>query len=336
MANKVYNMEGGLHSAAAYSAFENAMYGSCVASATDFVASAGTGMNVSLSAGNGMIDTGQGYSRRIASDATNTIPVTAASSANPRMDAVVAYIDNGVSPTTSVIDNTNNILKFACVAGSPAATPQAPSAATIQSAIGAGNPYVILWYVTIPTSATSLSSATFTDNRAIATKVNGANIVAGSIGTTQLADSSVTSSKVDWTASGGVIKTITDQSGLRTGVYYGDGTMIAYRKVTGTSAVTTATGSLYTADIPETSYWALAPAPGTGAADFIAAPTVTYSIFGTATQYMWVGSAQGAVVNNSGTGNRWSIPTSAIRLYRASSHNAANWEIDIIAIGRWK
>lgn len=196
MANKVYNMEGGLHSAAAYSAFENAMYGSCVAGATDFVATAGTGMNVSLSAGNGMIDTGLGYSRRIASDATNTIPVTAASSANPRKDALVAYIDNGVSPTTSVIDNTNGILKFACVAGSPAATPQAPSAATIQSAIGAGNPYVVLWYITIPTSATSLSTATFTDNRYVASLINSANIVDGAITTAKIADEAIATSKL--------------------------------------------------------------------------------------------------------------------------------------------
>ena len=189
MANKVYNMEGGLHSAAAYSAFENSMWGSCVASSSDFVASAGTGMNISLSAGNGMIDTGLGFSRRIASDAVNTISVDAASSANPRKDALVAYIDNGVTPTTSVLDNTNDILKFACVAGSPAATPAAPSDATIQTAIGAGNPYVVLWYVTVPKSATSLSTATFTDNRNISSKIDGSNIK----------DGTVTSSKIDWT-----------------------------------------------------------------------------------------------------------------------------------------
>lgn len=188
MANKVYNMEGGLHSAAAYSAFENSMWGSCVASSSDFVATAGTGMNISLSAGNGMIDTGLGFSRRIASDAVNTISVDAASSANPRKDALVAYIDNGVTPTTSVLDNTNDILKFACVAGSPAATPAAPSDATIQTAIGAGNPYVVLWYVTVPKSATSLSTATFTDNRNISSKIDGSNIK----------DGTVTSSKIDW------------------------------------------------------------------------------------------------------------------------------------------
>lgn len=162
MANKVFNMAGGKHSAAAYSAFENAMFGSCVASDSDFVASAGTGMNVSLTAGNGLIDTGLNYARRIQSDATQTIAVSAASSANPRKDAIVAYIDNSVTPSTSYTDNTNNILKFKSVDGTPAANPSAPSAATIQTSVGAGNPYVVLWHVLVPKSATSLSAATFT------------------------------------------------------------------------------------------------------------------------------------------------------------------------------
>ena len=168
MANKVFNMAGGLHSAAAYSAFENAMFGSCVATASDFMATAGTGMNVSLSAGNGLISTGTGFARRIASDAVNTIAITAAAS-TARIDAIVAYIDNSVTPTTSVVDNTNDVLKFTAVAGTAAATPSAPSTATIQSAIGAGNPYMVLWEVTIPANATALTNATFTDKRNIAT-----------------------------------------------------------------------------------------------------------------------------------------------------------------------
>lgn len=167
MANKVFNMAGGLHSAAAYSAFENAMFGSCVATASDYVATAGTGMNVSLSTGNGLISTGTGFARRIASDAVNTIAITADAS-TARIDAIVAYIDNSVTPTTSVVDNTNDVLKFTAVAGTAAATPSAPSAATIQSAIGAGNPYMVLWEVTIPANATALTSATFTDRRVIA------------------------------------------------------------------------------------------------------------------------------------------------------------------------
>ncbi len=168
MANKVFNMAGGLHSAAAYSAFESALFGSCVATASDFMATAGSGLKVNLSAGNGLISTGTGFARRIASDSTNSITIaTAASSA--RIDSIVAYIDNSVTPTTSVVDNTNNILKFVAVSGTPAANPLAPTSTAVQSAIGAGNPYMVLWDVTIPANATTLTSATFTDRRNIAT-----------------------------------------------------------------------------------------------------------------------------------------------------------------------
>lgn len=166
MANKVFNMAGGLHSAAAYSAFEDALFGSCVANDSSLAVSAGTGMNVTVAIGNGLISTGTGFARRIATDATNTVSLTAASTANPRIDAVVAYIDNGVTPTTSVVDNTNGILKFKSVAGSPAATPSAPTAQAIQSSVGAGNPYMVLAYVAVAKNATAAGA--ITDVRKIA------------------------------------------------------------------------------------------------------------------------------------------------------------------------
>lgn len=166
MANKVFNMAGGLHSAAAYSAFEDALYGSCVANDSSLAVSAGTGMNVTVAIGNGLISTGTGFARRIATDATNTVSLTAASTANPRIDAVVAYIDNGVTPTTSVVDNTNGVLKFKSVAGSPAANPSAPTAQAIQSSVGAGNPYMVLAYVAVAKNATAAGA--ITDVRKIA------------------------------------------------------------------------------------------------------------------------------------------------------------------------
>ena len=166
MANKVFNMAGGLHSAAAYSAFEDALYGSCVANDSSLAVSAGTGMNVTVAIGNGLISTGTGFARRIATDATNTVSLTAASTANPRIDAVVAYIDNAVTPTTSVVDNTNGVLKFKSVAGSPAATPVAPTASAIQSSVGAGNPYMVLAYVAVAKNATAAGA--ITDVRKIA------------------------------------------------------------------------------------------------------------------------------------------------------------------------
>jgi hypothetical protein len=166
MANKVFNMAGGLHSAAAYSAFEDALYGSCVANDSSLAVSAGTGMNVTVAIGNGLISTGTGFARRIATDAVNTVSLTAASTANPRIDAVVAYIDNAVTPTTSVVDNTNGVLKFKSVAGSPAATPSAPTAQAIQSSVGAGNPYMVLAYVAVAKNATAAGA--ITDVRKIA------------------------------------------------------------------------------------------------------------------------------------------------------------------------
>lgn len=168
MANKVFNMAGGLHSAAAYAAFEDALYGTCVAGDTSFTVSAGTGMNVTITPGNGLISTGTGFARRIAADANNTVAISAASTANPRIDAIVAYIDNGVTPTTSVVDNTNGVLKFKAVTGSPAATPSNPSDAAIQSSVGAGNPYMVLAYVTVPKNATAISTGTFVDARKVA------------------------------------------------------------------------------------------------------------------------------------------------------------------------
>ncbi len=199
MANKVYNMDGGLHSSAALGGLEDAMYGSSVANSTSFVVTAGTGMNVTVSTGNGLISTGSGFARRIATDATNTVAITAASSTNPRIDSIVAYIDNGVTPTQTVLNNTNGILKFAAVAGSPNSTPVAPSSATVQTAVGAGNPYMVLYNVTVPKNATSLTTATFTDMRNVANIVSASDLANSSITTAKLASSAVTNAKLDFT-----------------------------------------------------------------------------------------------------------------------------------------
>ena len=210
MANKIYNVNGGKHSAAAYAAFEKSLYGSCVATSSDYTATAGTGMKVNLSIGNGLIDSGSGYAYRIGSDAMNTIDI-ATSSSSARIDSIVAYVDTGVAPSTSVLDNSNNMLKFVAVTGTPSATPVAPSSATIQSAIGAGNPYMVLWDVTIPANATALTNATFTDRRTIANAVDGANIEDGSIDT----------DKIDWgNLSGTDLDAVTSSNRLDIGKWH--------------------------------------------------------------------------------------------------------------------
>lgn len=201
MANKVYNLNGGLYSGDAFTAFETRIAssnnGSIVASPSDLKVSAGSGMNVTVSTGAGIIGNGTLSGVRFAIDSPVTVAVNAASTANPRMDSVVAYIDKSVSASTSVVDNTDlGIVKFKSVAGTPASTPTAPSTATIQSSIGAGNPYMVLANVTVPKSSTAASSFKIADMRVTPTS---AIITDNSITTPKIANKSVTSDKVDWT-----------------------------------------------------------------------------------------------------------------------------------------
>lgn len=201
MANKVYNLNGGLYSGDAFTAFETRIAssnnGSIVASPSDLKVSAGSGMKVSVATGAGIIGNGTLSGVRFAIDSPVTVAVSAASTANPRMDSVVAYIDKSVSASTSVVDNTDlGIIKFKSVAGTPASAPTAPSASTIQSSIGAGNPYMVLANITVPKSSTAASSFTITDMRVTPTS---AIITDSSITTPKLANKAVTSDKVDWT-----------------------------------------------------------------------------------------------------------------------------------------
>nr|DAH67750.1 MAG TPA: Receptor Binding Protein [Caudoviricetes sp.] len=175
MTKRVFNMGGGAHSDAAYTAFENAAYGSCVANATSLAVSAGGGMSVRIAAGDGIIST-PSSGKRIQSDAIETVTISAANATYSRIDSVVVYIDSAVQPTTAVIDNVNGILKFAAVAGTPAANPAAPAESMIQAAIGAGNKYMVLADVKVPNGATSMNTATFTDRRKVATMIDSNNL----------------------------------------------------------------------------------------------------------------------------------------------------------------
>jgi len=54
------------------------------------------------------------------------------------------------------------------VAGTPNASPSAPSGATIQAAVGASNPYIVLANVLVGTSVTQINSSNITDLRTMA------------------------------------------------------------------------------------------------------------------------------------------------------------------------
>jgi hypothetical protein len=95
--------------------------------------------------------------------ATENVTVNASDPTNPRIDTLVAYADLSVI-STSITDNTG-AFKFKSVAGTPAGSPSAPSAGTIQTSIGAGNPYMTLANIAVAASAGSIVNANITDTR---------------------------------------------------------------------------------------------------------------------------------------------------------------------------
>lgn len=233
MTKRVFNMGGGAHSDAAYTAFENAAYGSCVANATSLAVSAGGGMSVRIAAGDGIIST-PSSGKRIQSDAIETVTISAANATYPRIDSVVVYIDSAVQPTTAVIDNVNGILKFAAVAGTPAASPTAPAESMIQAAIGAGNRYMVLADVKVPNGATSMNTATFTDRRKVATMVDSSN----------LAKKAVKAENIDFTTMPGNKYSTEEQD---TGQKWIDGRPVYRKVVRGTVNMT---GGFNTSNLP--------------------------------------------------------------------------------------
>lgn len=200
MTKKVFNMNGGRHSQAALSAFINALYGTSVANGLNIVAPGGTGLKVVVKAGTANIDTGLGYGHMVQADADETITLAAASPSLPRNSLIVGYIDKSVSPTTTVIDNTNGIFKIKEIAGTPAASPQDPPASVIQSGVGATNPYIVFGRVRINANATSLAQTSIMDMRKmVGLPFNGDYLENGSVSGSKIAQTTIKADNIDFT-----------------------------------------------------------------------------------------------------------------------------------------
>lgn len=124
----------------------------------------GANMSVDISIGACLIGNSTNtFSYNAWQDAASNLSIAAASVLNPRIDAVVAYINmSAVS-----LSNSNNpgALAFYDVQGTPAGTPTAPNSSAIQSALGAGVYWILLGYVTVPQNATQIVTANISDQR---------------------------------------------------------------------------------------------------------------------------------------------------------------------------
>jgi hypothetical protein len=117
---------------------------------------------VQIATGRAYVPTSDGqmvYSTKL--DSIATVTIGANSSGNSRIDSIVLYIDLSASPDATA----SNVAKFFDVQGTPAGSPVAPSNSQILSAIGAGNPYIILANVNVANGFTSINNANITDQR---------------------------------------------------------------------------------------------------------------------------------------------------------------------------
>lgn len=125
---------------------------------------AGANMSVDINTGNGYIDrsSAYGYWVWVATSDENVL-VDAADPSNPRVDRVVAYVN--LSDISTSVTNNTGALEFEAVAGTPAGSPTAPNDATVQAAIGAGNPFIDLAQLAVAAADTSIVTADITDKR---------------------------------------------------------------------------------------------------------------------------------------------------------------------------
>lgn len=125
---------------------------------------AGANMSVDISIGVcAMPNTSGTYSYIGFTDAVANQTISAADPTNPRIDVVVAYVDLSVVSSSS--NNNPGALKFADVTGTPAGSPSAPSSGTIQTAVGAGNPWTYIAQISVAANATQIVTANITDTR---------------------------------------------------------------------------------------------------------------------------------------------------------------------------
>ena len=124
-----------------------------------------TGLSVLVAPGDFKIDTTSGYSYTGWNNISTAVTITTADPSNPRITTIVAYVDKGASTSASPPNNPG-IIKFMAVNGTPQAVPVAPIDATIQTAVGAGNPFIAIADVRVNAGATSILNTHITDRRA--------------------------------------------------------------------------------------------------------------------------------------------------------------------------
>lgn len=181
--------------------FPSQLFDGAVAGPTDVQVTQNSplGMSVLIGVGDFKIDTGSGYAYMGWNSAALAVTIATSDPANPRIDAIVLYVDKGAATSASPPNNPG-IIKAMAIAGTPAGVPSAPNNTVIQAAVGAGNPYIKLAEVRVNAAVTQITNSNITDTRVALTLpslfIGTSTIQDSAITTAKLADGSVTTAKL--------------------------------------------------------------------------------------------------------------------------------------------
>lgn len=120
-------------------------------------------MNISIESGYAQIPFND-YAYQCWLDTDATMTLDGADQSLNRISYIVAYIDRGHTFTESVKNNPG-LMYIMEIKGSDASNPEPPSAAQIQSTVGANNPYILLAQIYVPANATIITLSNVTDLR---------------------------------------------------------------------------------------------------------------------------------------------------------------------------
>jgi hypothetical protein len=121
----------------------------------------GADMSVDIAAGRAMIKGSTSNLYPVRNTATYNLAIAGNASGNPRIDAIVIYVDLAASPDTTA----SNVAKFLRVGGTPAGSPVAPTDGDIQTAVSGSNPFLRLADVRVDNGETTILDADITDMR---------------------------------------------------------------------------------------------------------------------------------------------------------------------------